>query len=67
MTKTPYEYCAIVEKKSYVIKIDINVFNSFLKKNIMKTMENIKELIKTRIIKNNNITSKKNINAFSNN
>ena len=49
VTKTPYEYCAIVEKKSYVIKIDINVFNSFLKKNIMKTMENIKELIKTRI------------------
>ena len=48
VTKALYEYCAVVEKNSYVVKININVFNSFLKKNITKTVDNIKELIKTR-------------------
>ena len=48
VTKSLYEYCAVVEKNSYVIKINLNVFNLFLKKNITKTVENIKELIKAR-------------------
>ena len=48
VTKALYEYCAVVEKNSYVIKININVFNLFLKKNITKTVDNIKELIKAR-------------------
>ena len=48
VTKTSYEYCAVVEKNCSVVKINVNVFNLFLKKNIMKTTENIRELIKTR-------------------
>ena len=48
VNKTPYEYCTVVEKNAYVLAINLNVFNSYLKKNISRTMENIKELIQSR-------------------
>ena len=48
VTKTPYEYCTVVEKNAFVLAINLNVFNSYLKKNISRTMENIKELIQSR-------------------
>ena len=48
VTKTPYEYCTVVEKNAFVLAVNLNVFNSYLKKNISRTMENIKELIQSR-------------------
>ena len=32
VNKTPYEYCTVVEKNSFVLAINLNVFNSYLKK-----------------------------------
>lgn len=48
VTKALYENCAVVEKNSYVLAINLNVFNSYLKKNVSRTMENIKELVISR-------------------
>ena len=48
VNKTPYEYCTVVEKNAFVLAINLNVFNSYLKKNISRTMENIRELIQSR-------------------
>ena len=50
VTKALYENCAVVEKNAYVLSINLNVFNLYLKKNISKTLENIKELICGRFI-----------------
>ena len=48
VTKALYENCAVVEKNAYVLAINLNVFNLYLKKNVSRTMENIKELITSR-------------------
>ena len=48
VTKALYENCAVVEKNSYVLAINLNVFNSYLKKNVSRTMESIKELVISR-------------------
>ena len=48
VTKASYENCAVVEKNAYVLTINLNVFNLYLKKNVSRTMENIKELITSR-------------------
>ena len=48
VSKASYENCAVVEKDSYVVCVSLNVFNLYLKKNVSKTLENIKELVLER-------------------
>ena len=50
VTKALYENCTVVEKNAYILSIGLNVFNLYLKKNISKAMENIKELICNRFL-----------------
>ena len=45
ITKAGYDNCAIVEKNAYVLTVDLNVFNKYLKKNVAKTVEDIKEFL----------------------
>ena len=49
ISKSPYDNCAVVEKnETYILSINLPVFNNYLKKNISKALENIKELLLTR-------------------
>ena len=48
VTKALYDNCAVVEKNAYVLAINLNVFNLYLKKNVSRTMESIKELVISR-------------------
>ena len=42
---TPYDSCAIVNEDSIILKININDFNIYLKKNIQMTNENIRDFL----------------------
>ena len=48
VTKALYECCSVVEKNSYILSINLNVFNLYLKKNISKALEGIKDLLLNR-------------------
>ena len=49
VTKALYNTCAVVEKDTYALFINLNVFNYYLKKNVTKTYENIKDLVMNRM------------------
>ena len=42
---TPYDRCAIVKEDSIILKININDFNLYLKKNIQMANENIRDFV----------------------
>ena len=42
---TPYDKCAIVNEESIILKINLNNFNLYLKKNIQMTNENIRDFL----------------------
>ena len=42
---TPYDSCAIVNEESIILKINLNDFNLYLKKNIQMTNENIRDFL----------------------
>ena len=48
MGNTEYDNCAIIKRDSIILTINIDNFNYYLKKRIIKTKENIKELILRR-------------------